>query len=354
MLATRLNKHIATIIHPNQTGFIPGRLSFFNVRLLNILYSDSGENTKAAVLSLDAQKAFDSIEWPYLFEFKIFGFGDTFVDWIATIYHSPKSSVITNNMSSVPFNLYRGMRQGDCLSPLLFNIALEPLAFGIRRHPHIKGIPVGTTECLVNLYADDLLVTLRDLEEGISHLLHYISTFSKISGYTINQSKSELMFIGENIVLRNCPVKIVHDCISYLGLKISKNPKYLLKMNLLEAIDKFKCSIEYWRTLPLPMIGRVNAIKMVSLPTFLYLFQNLPVFISADHFKRIETIILDFIWGYKKHRLSKKHLFRSTLDGGLGLPVFKYYYWAANARAMAYWQLGSPDHKSTIRAYVSN
>lgn len=43
VLATRLNKHLASIIHPDQAEFIPGRLFFFNVRrLLNILYSDRG------------------------------------------------------------------------------------------------------------------------------------------------------------------------------------------------------------------------------------------------------------------------------------------------------------------------
>ncbi len=224
-------------------------------------------------------------------------------------------------------------------------MALEPLAIGIRSHPCIKTVPVGASKALVSLYADDLLVTLMNPKEDIPHLFQYISSFGKISGYTINWAKSELMFIGENIVLQNCPVKIVHDYITYLGLKISKSPTSLLELNFLEAIDKLKSDIEYWTTLPLSMIGRVNAIKMVSLPKFLYLFQNLPIFISNYYFKKIETIILDFIWGYKKHRLSKKHLFRSTRDGGLGLPVFKHYYWAANAWALAYWQWGSPDHE---------
>ncbi len=68
-------------------------------------------------------------------------------------------------------------------------------------------ITVSASESLVSLYADDLLVTLMDLEESISHLLQYISSFTKISGYTINWAKSELLFIGENIVLQNCPVK---------------------------------------------------------------------------------------------------------------------------------------------------
>lgn len=49
------------------------------------VYSDKGENTKTEVLTLDAQKAFDSIESPYLLETWRFAFGETFVDWIAMI-----------------------------------------------------------------------------------------------------------------------------------------------------------------------------------------------------------------------------------------------------------------------------
>lgn len=99
------------------------------VGLLNISYADPSDNIQAPVMTLDVRKAFDSVEWPYLFEtLRRFGFGKIFVDWIKMICHSPKSSVITNNILSKPFNLHhQGVGQGDCLSPLLFNIALEPL-----------------------------------------------------------------------------------------------------------------------------------------------------------------------------------------------------------------------------------
>ena len=69
VLATKLARHIAKIVHPNQTGFILGRFSFSNVRLLlNTIYSVHGKSSQAVVVSLDAQKAFDQIEWPYMLE----------------------------------------------------------------------------------------------------------------------------------------------------------------------------------------------------------------------------------------------------------------------------------------------
>lgn len=46
---------------------------------------------------------------------------------------------------------------------------------------------------------------------------------------------------------------------------------------------------------------------------------------------------MPFIWGFKAHRISKKHLQKPREKGGFGLPCFQHYYWAANLRALAYW-----------------
>ena len=133
----------------------------------------------------------------------------------------------------------------------------------------------------------------------------------------------------------------MREFFTYLGLKLTKNPRHLFKFHFTESIEKLKTNIESWRILPLSMIGRVNAIKMVSLPRFLYLFQNLPIYLNASFFKKLDSIILSFVWGYKSHRISKAHLQKPSKNGGLGLPVLRHYYWAANSRALTYWKGGS-------------
>lgn len=68
VLASRLESVMHTVIHPDQTGFITGRQLFGNVRkLFNILYSPETSPTAEVLLSLDAHKAFDRIEYEYLF-----------------------------------------------------------------------------------------------------------------------------------------------------------------------------------------------------------------------------------------------------------------------------------------------
>ncbi len=293
VLANRLGKHIATIIHPDQTGFIHSRFSFCNVRLLlNVLYKDYGKEPPAAIISLDAQKAFDQIEWPFMLKaLERFGFGRGFIKWVKNLYLCPSSSILTNANKSKPFELHRGVRQGDLLSPLLFDIALEPLAVGIRSHPHIHGIKLGGNDVLVSLYADDLLIYLSDPIKSVPHLLNYVNAFGKLSGYTINWSKSEFMPLSKHTNpnhFGSLPFRLVEDHFTYLGLKIPKNPKHIFKLNFLSMIDKVKDNIGRWRLLPLSMVGKINAIKMIILPQILYLFQNLPIYIPMSFFKLLD------------------------------------------------------------------
>lgn len=290
---------------------------------MNNIYADRGRDSRAAILSLDAEKAFDQIEWPYMFEaLQRFGFGDSFIAWVKMLYLCPTSSILTNNDKSEPFYLQRGVRQGDPLSPLLFHVALEPLAIGIRGHPNIRGIKIGNVESLISLYADDTLLYFSDPEISVPPLLDFVESFGKLSGYTINWGKSEFMPLSDSMdsdFLNALPFKVVNSNFTYLELKIPENPKLLFKLNYADMVTNLKLNKEKWRVLPLSLVGLINAIKMVSLPRFLYLFQNLPIFLTLSFFKKLDSIVFLFVWGYKANRISKAHLQKPTNEGGLGL-----------------------------------
>ena len=98
ILAKRLETGLPSVISEDQTGFIRARQLSSNVRrLLNIISSPSNETKPEIVLSLDAEKAFDRVEWGYLFKvLRSFGFGENFIAWIRLLYSSPLARVNTN------------------------------------------------------------------------------------------------------------------------------------------------------------------------------------------------------------------------------------------------------------------
>lgn len=61
---------------------------------------------------------------------------------------------------------------------------------------------------------------------------------------------------------------------------------------------------------------------MVTLPRFLYLFQNIPIFLTQSFFKTLDTVIMLLIWGYRAHRIFKAHICKVKEVGALGLPCF--------------------------------
>ena len=87
------------------------------------------------MLSLDAEKAFDRIEWNLMEVLE-------YLKWLKLLYTYPTAEILTNNQISQPFNLHRGTQQGCSLPPLLFLFATEPLALAIQQHPGILGVTI--------------------------------------------------------------------------------------------------------------------------------------------------------------------------------------------------------------------
>lgn len=124
------SKPMSTLVHCNQTGFIRNRLASDNVRrLLHIINAAANMKYPSAILLLYAMKAFDHLEWPYLWSvLEAMGFGTGFILMIKVLYANPTGMVLTDKNYSPLFPVSRGSRQGCPLSPLLFSLSLEPLA----------------------------------------------------------------------------------------------------------------------------------------------------------------------------------------------------------------------------------
>ncbi len=348
ILAIRLESILPTIINPDQTGFVKGRSSAHNVRrLLNIIQYSNQHTNSGLVISLDAEKAFDRVEWPYLFSvLSKFNLGDVFIKWVRMFYSSPTARVITNGLKSPEFTLARGTRQGCPMSPLLFALAIEPLAAAIRDDPSIEGLRLEKKTYKISLYADDILIYLNSPQQSIPYLIDKISNFGSFSGYKINLLKSEAMPLSKSHShepTTSHPFKWSPTGFVYLGIKITPNLESLYKSNFAPIFKNIRSDLDRWCNLPLSLLGRVHLVKMNILPRLLYPFQMLPVLIPNKALKQLRGFIISFIWRKKRPRLRYNFLTLPSRCGGLAAPDIKLYQLSAHLRFILEWHLNDPN-----------
>lgn len=342
LITRRLENLLPTLINPDQSGFVKARYASDNIRrLLDVIDYSALSGHQSLLISLDAEKAFDRVEFPYLFAvLKKFNFDESFLGWIRSLYRDPQAQVRVNGTLSDRFGLFRGCRQGCPLSPLLFNLAIEPLAEAIRSSTDIFGIDIGKKNNKISLYADDVILYLSTPEKSIPAALDLIKKFGRISGYKINLTKSNACLLNTDIsseLKRISPFTWTQGGFKYLGINVCQNLKDLFQVNYTPLLSKIKEELEYWNLLPISFIGRINVIKMNVLPRFNYLFQSLPCYLNKPFFQSINKIISSFIWKNSTPRISLKTLTKSKEKGGLGLPDFQLYYWAAQTKDIISW-----------------
>ena len=212
-------------------------------------------------------------------------------------------SVLVNGSPTLEFTPQRGLRQGDPLAPLLFNIVVEALTVLMREAVNkqlFTEFPVGKNKIPVSIlqYVDDTIFFGEATLQNVKVINAILRVFELASGLKINYAKSSFGAVGkseqwckEAAEYLNC--RILPIPFIYLGIPIGVNPR---RSELWDPIiRKFERKLAKWKQRHLSFEGRVTLIKSIltSIPIYFLSSFRVPNKI-AEKMVKIHRI---FLWG---------------------------------------------------------
>ena len=233
VLTLRLTRWAGKVISKKQTAFLPGRSILDGVVILQeVLHELRVKKEEGIILKLNFEKAYDKVSWSFLEEVMIRkGFDSKWIGWTMQAVRGGRVAVDINGERGDFFRSFKGLRQGDPLSPLLFNLvadALSSMLSAAASAGDIEGLVPHLVEGgLTHLqYADDMIIFLKNSDQNIANLKIILLCYEMMSGLKINYNKSEVFVMGveeeEKERIATCFLcKVGQLPITYLGMPVS-------------------------------------------------------------------------------------------------------------------------------------
>jgi exonuclease III len=328
----RIGQAANKVIQASQTGFMRGRFIGENGLLLHLLLNQARYHQYSGIgLLLDQEKAYDRVHPNYLMKVMAnLGFDSRFIKCIRTLFFGNSVQVNVNGFFSPTVIQERGLRQGDPISPILFNMALEPLLLAIQQDEAIIGYQYTANGLKHHVktiaYADDICAILNS-QEDFNKVQHHIAQYSRVSNAKFNQSKTEAFSLNGN--KDNGWSTFLHqENISTYFTKFSNEPFRYLGFYMVYTITQrdiiqeklgqmVKKQIALYSSRDLSLGGRttvMNTLIMSKIWHCLRLLQPTNAFL-----KQLKSLTYGYVWQHKRPMVSYAQLSLSRKQGGIGL-----------------------------------
>jgi len=323
-LGLRLQKVLPDIIDEDQTGYIKGRFIGQNIRVIeDIVYFVEKEKLPGIIITIDFEKAFDSINWNFIKQsLKLYNFGVNFCKWVEILYNNITSTVLNNGETSDWFKPTRGIRQGCPLSAYLFIIAAEVLATKIRQDKTVGGIKIGDKVIKITQLADDTTCLLDGIE-SLENILSIFKLFSLCAGLKINVDKTKAKYIGTLKDADYFPhgLSWIKENIESLGIIFTLSEEENYQLNYKPRICKLKNTLQVWKQRNLSLKGKITIINSLALSPLIYVAGVIDT--PNKVIKEVDALITQFLWNSKSAKIAKHVIIQTIEDGGLKFPDFK-------------------------------
>lgn len=273
LLVKRLKTILPTLILPNQTAFVKGRLIVENTILAGELVNGyhRRKGPKRITIKVDIAKAFDTLSWEFLFNCLIgLQLPSELIGWLRACVCTPSYTVGYNGTVQGYFKGKRGLRQGDPLSPYLFVIAMNMLSHMLNQaavEMKIQYHQKCSSSKLTHLcFADDLLIFIDGSISSVQGVLQVLKEFELRSGLAISVQKSSFFASGltqEEVdaikVSTGMPNGLLP--VKYLGVPLTTKKLTLANCSIL--LQQIKAKFTSWTVRVLSFAGRLQLIKTV-------------------------------------------------------------------------------------------
>ena len=304
--ARRLSSKIGGKIAERQTAYLKGRLINDNIRAMLATVNLAGceEDLKGLLISLDAKKAFDSVDHNYIIKcLEKFGC-KRFVPIFKTLYSELSSDILINGKVVKGFNILRGVKQGDSLSCILFIMCMEPLLRNIENNNEVEQLHSTSLNCDLPksyAYADDVNCTVKDSHRSVQAIFYEYERLTKISGLELNADKTEILRLGSEIETRyvvNYMGEIhrldTKEKIKINGILFQRDGDRRRRENIEAVKEKITNQLKKWTRRSLSTIGKILILKTFGISQIIFLMQSMELK-DAD-IKALNLILYKFIW----------------------------------------------------------